>query len=91
MSKKHKFDTQNGTLVNIPNLDSYDHIKIPENVTYISDNVLKNFYSCTVKILLSVKSLDVSLSNSTHFIVTETTKLKKPRGFFCCNYQFMMF
>ena len=54
MSKKHKFDIQNGTLVNIPNLDSYDHIKIPENVTDISDNVLKNFYSCTVEIPLSV-------------------------------------
>ena len=61
MSKKHKFDIQNGTLVNIPNLDSYDHIKIPENVTDISDNVtdisdnvLKNFYSCTVEISLSV-------------------------------------
>ena len=54
MSKKHKFDIQNGTLVNIPNLDSYDHIKISENVTDISDNVLKNFYSCTVEISLSV-------------------------------------
>ena len=82
MIKKHKFDTQNGTLVNIPNLDSYDHIKIPENVTDISDDVLKKFYSCTVEIPPSVKSLDISLSNSTHFIVPETTKLKKTKRIF---------
>ena len=82
MAKKHKYIVENGVLKNIPNLDSYEKLKIPEIVTVISDDVLKKFYSCTVEIPTSVKSLDVSLSNSTHFIVPETTKLKKTKRIF---------
>ena len=41
MSKKHKFDIQNGILINISNLDSNDHIKIPNEVVKISEDLLK--------------------------------------------------
>lgn len=79
MSKKHKFDIQNGILINISNLDSNDHIKIPNEVVKISEDLLKKIYNCKVEIPNSIKLLDVSLSSFTHFIVSDSTKLKKTK------------